>query len=164
MPAASAAAVLTITSPARAADASRAVVLTTSPSAVKSSIVPPGPVPPTNASPVWTAVHRDRLRRCGVGACRPLGQVDGGRHRRCSVVRPADPTEEERDDLVAHDLVDEAVVSNDRFRGQSVEVVEEGVELRRAQPLPQRRRAADIREQQRDGYLNPAHAALAKHG
>jgi hypothetical protein len=80
------------------------------------------------------------------------------------VVRPADPTEEERDDLVAHDLVDEAVVSDDRLRRQSVEVVEEGVELPRAQALRQRRRAADVRKQQRDGYLDPAHAALAKFG
>jgi rhodanese-related sulfurtransferase len=57
MPAASAVATLTITSPAAAADASRAVMLTASPSAVKSSTVVPSPVAPTNASPVWTAVH-----------------------------------------------------------------------------------------------------------
>jgi hypothetical protein len=55
-PAASAVATLTTTSPAIADDASRAVVLTASPSAVKSSTVPGGPVAPTNASPVWTAV------------------------------------------------------------------------------------------------------------
>ena len=56
MSAAEAVATLTITSPAAAADASRAVMLTASPSAVKSSTVVPSPVAPTNASPVWTAV------------------------------------------------------------------------------------------------------------
>src|SRR5215204_3970666 len=56
MPAASAVTTLTITSPAAAADASRAVMLTASPSAVKSSTVVPSPVAPTNASPVWMAV------------------------------------------------------------------------------------------------------------
>ena len=135
MPAASAAAVLTITPPARAADASRAVVLTTSPSAV-SSIVPPGPVPPTNASPVWTAVPTG-IGPDGVAsarAARSARSTAAARGRR-SVVRAADPTKEERDDLVAHDLVDEAIVSNDCVGGQSVEVVEEGVELRRAQAL-----------------------------
>jgi hypothetical protein len=63
MSAASAAAALTITSPVIAADASRAVMLTTSPSAVKSSTVVPGPVAPTNASPVWTAVPME-LGKC----------------------------------------------------------------------------------------------------
>ena len=162
-PAASAAAALTITSPARAAAASRAVVLTTSPSAVKSSIVPPGPVPPTNASPVWTAVPTG-IGPVGVAsalAARSATSI-AACDRRCRVLRSADPTEEERDDLVADDLVDEAVVTDDRLRGQPVEVVEEGVELRRAHAFAHRRRAADVGEQQRDGHLDPAHPSLAK--
>ena len=80
-PAASAAATLTITSPAPAAAASRAVVFTTSPSAVKSSIVPPGPVPPTNASPVWTAVP------AGIG---PVGVASA--RAACLARSPAAPT------------------------------------------------------------------------
>jgi hypothetical protein len=80
------------------------------------------------------------------------------------VVRPADAPEEERDDLVADDLVDEAVVSKYRVGGQSIEVIEEGVELGRAHAFAHRCRAADIREQQRDRDLDSAHALLAKLG
>jgi hypothetical protein len=80
------------------------------------------------------------------------------------VVRPADPPEEERDDLVAHDLVDEAVVSKDRVGGQPIEAIEERVKVGRAQTFTHRRRAADIREEQRDRNLDAAHALFAKLG
>jgi hypothetical protein len=80
------------------------------------------------------------------------------------MLRPADPPEKERDDLIADDLVDEAVMIKDRVGGQSIEVVEEGVELGRAHAFAHRGRAADIREQQRDGNLDSAHTSLAKLG
>jgi hypothetical protein len=48
------------------------------------------------------------------------------------VFRSADPPEEEGDDLVADDLVDETVVTDDRLRSQPVEALEESVELDRA--------------------------------
>ena len=38
---------------------------------------------------------------------------------------PLIPAEEEGDDLVADDLVDETVVTDDRLRGQPVEALEE---------------------------------------
>jgi hypothetical protein len=53
-------------------------------------------------------------------------------------------------------------VIDDRFRGQAVEVIEEGVELGRAHLLAHRRRAADVGEEQRDGHLDPAHPLLAE--
>jgi hypothetical protein len=95
MPAASAVATLTITSPAAAADASRAVMLTASPSAVKSSTVVPSPVAPTNASPVWTAVPTG-MATADVMLPRAarFGQLDCGRCC-CRVSRPGDSAEEE---------------------------------------------------------------------
>jgi len=78
------------------------------------------------------------------------------------VVRPADPPEEERDDLVTDDLVDEPVAADDRFRGEPVEMIEEGVELGRSHLFAHRGRAADVGEKQRDGHLDPAHPVLAE--
>ena len=70
MPAASAASTLTSSSPAAAADARRAVVLTASPSAVKSSTVPSGPVGPTYAIPVWIPAPIG-IDPIGVASARP---------------------------------------------------------------------------------------------
>jgi hypothetical protein len=164
-PAASAVATLTITSPAAAADASRAVMLTASPSAVKSSTVVPSPVAPTNASPgVDGRSYWDGHRRRGAGSCRSLGEVDCGRYCCCRVARPGDSAEEEPDNLIAHDFVNDAVMGNDRIRCQSIEAVQEGVEVCWAHSFSHGCRAADIGEQQGDRDLHARQLAFAKVG
>ena len=119
------AATVTRISPAAALDASRAVVLTTSPSAVKSSTAPFGPVVPTYASPVWMPApigYRSPLRRIGPpdpGTTRPPLQSPRSRGA------VPYPSEEQPDDLIADQLVDEPVVAEDDLRARPVEPVEE---------------------------------------
>jgi hypothetical protein len=55
-------------------------------------------------------------------------------------------------------------VSEDRVGGEPIELIEELVKLAWAQPFAHRRRAADIREEQRDRNLDAAHPSLAKFG
>src|SRR5215213_5839151 len=54
-------------------------------------------------------------------------------------------------------------MSNDGIGCQSIEAVEERVEVARAHSFSHRSRAADIGEQQRDWDLYPRHPLLAKH-
>jgi hypothetical protein len=86
------------------ADASRAVILTTSPSAVKSSSVVSSRVAPTNASPVWTAVptgmDTDVVVACAARSARSIC----GCHCCGRVMRPADAPEEEPNNLGAYEL------------------------------------------------------------
>ena len=90
--------------------ASRAVVLTTSPSAVKSLTTPSVAVEPTKATPVCDAgADGDRAGRRDVAASGPSEQGPAGRDGRGRVVFAADATEEQPDDLVADELVDDAV-------------------------------------------------------
>jgi hypothetical protein len=53
-------------------------------------------------------------------------------------------------DLVADELVDDAVVLDDDPGGDVVEAVQQGRELRRRHPLAESRRAADVGEHERD--------------
>ena len=80
------------------------------------------------------------------------------------MVRPADSTEEEPNNLIADDFVDDAIMSKDRIRCQSIEAVQERVEGTRTHSFSYRRRAADIGEQQGDRYLYPRHLTFAKLG
>ena len=101
-------------------------MFTTSPSAVKSSTAPAGPVGPTYAIPrVDPAAQRDRTARGRVGPADALEQLASGGDRRGRVVGPGDPAEEQPDDLVADELVDDPVVVEDRLRPDLVEVAEE---------------------------------------
>ena len=79
-------------------------------------------------------------------------------------MRPTDSPEEEPNNLIADDFVNDAIMSNDRIGRQSIEAVEERVEVGRAQSFSHRCRAADVREQQRDRDLYPRQLTFAKHG
>ena len=127
---------MTRISPAAAVDASRAVVFTTSPSAVKSSTAPAGPVVPTYASPVCTPAPIG-IGPVGDASGRPSRrhELDGRFNRGVRMARTRDPTEEQPDDLVADQLVDEPVVAEDDLRADPVEAVEEAAELRRSHAL-----------------------------
>jgi hypothetical protein len=102
-------------------------------------------------------------RRRGAGLCRPLGQIGCGCYRCRRVALAADPSEEEPNNLVAHDFVNDAVMSNDRIGRQPIEAVEKTVEVCRAHSLSHRSRAANIGEQHGDRDLYPGHLTLAKH-
>jgi hypothetical protein len=103
-------------------------------------------------------------RRSGAGPCRSLSQVDCGCYRYGRMIRPADSPEEEPNNLIAHDFVNDAVMSNDRSGCQSIEAVEERVEVGRAQSFSHRCRPADVRKQQRDRDLYPRQLTFAKRG
>ena len=120
--AASAAATLTITSPATAADASEVVVGCTEPGGSNECLAG------VDSRSYWNG-HRRR----GVGLCCSLGQVDCGRYCCGRVMRPADAPEEEPNNLIAYDFVNDAVMSSDRIGCQLIEAVEECVEGRWAQ-------------------------------
>ena len=64
--------------------------------------------------------------------------------------------DEDPDDLVADELVDDAVMSDEDARRDVIEAVEKGPECRRRDPLRQGRRAADIGEQEGRVDLRPA--------
>ena len=106
--------------------------------------------------------RRDRTRPRRAGVRRLLGQVDRGRYRCCRMVRPGDSSEEEPDHLVTHNFVDDAVVSNDRVGGQSIEAVEERVESAGRISFAHGCRATDIGKQQTDGDLHSSHLTLAE--
>ena len=54
--------------------------------------------------------------------------------------------EEQRDDLIADELVDATVVVEDCLGGDRVEAVDQGSELGRRQALSESRRATDVGE------------------
>ena len=116
--AAVAAAWLTSTSPSDALEASRAAVFTESPSAVK-SCASPSPTEPTYATPVCTAAPTGIQGL--VGMTSRLKELLRGRDRLGGVVGPGKPGDEKRDDLVAHELVDDSVSLIDDRRSGAVE-------------------------------------------
>ena len=146
-PASAAASLVTRISPAAAADASRAVVFTASPSTV-SSVRDPSPTAPTQAGPVWTPAPS--------GAHGPDGSSwpSGSQQRHCRLNRPrrvafaGEEREEHRDDFIAHELVDTAVVVEDNVRGRRIEAIEQPMEVCGRHALGQRRRATDVGEQE----------------
>jgi hypothetical protein len=54
--------------------------------------------------------HWNGHRQRGAGLCRSLRQIDCRRDRYSRVVRPADPPEEEPNNLIAHDFVNDAIM------------------------------------------------------
>jgi hypothetical protein len=121
------------TSPASASDASRAVTLTESPSAVKSATVESEPTAPTYAIPVWTPAptERDRpWRAAGRPRPRPPCVRGQGRRRARRTRRPRP---------VDHNAV-RAVV----------EAVHQPAELDRPHLLRERCRSAHVGEEHRD--------------
>ena len=136
-------------------------MLTGSPSAVKSEISSLDPSAADVGHPVWIPPPT------GIG---PLADASGraaassraapGRDRLRGVVRSGEARDEQPDGLVADELVDHAVVVDDRLGGQPVERAQERGELGRPQPLAEAGRAADVREQQRDLDLGAADALL----
>ena len=70
------------------------------------------------------------------------------------MVLAADAAEEQADDLVAHELVDQAVTGQHGPGRDSIEAVEERPAVRRGHPLADGGRAADVREQQ--GHRGPS--------
>jgi hypothetical protein len=78
-----------------------------------------------------------------------------------SVTLTAQEREEHRDQLVADELVDEAVVVEDHRRGGVVEAVHELAEVGGRHPLGERRRAADVGEEH--GDLDLGAAVIAGH-
>ena len=116
-PATDAASLVTRTSPAAAADARRAVVLTVSPSTV-SSVRDPSPTAPTQAGPVWTpgTERRPGPVRVLVAGGSQQGQRGFNGPRRVAFARQE--RKEHRDDLVADELVDAAVVIEDDRRSR----------------------------------------------
>src|SRR5512133_777634 len=98
------------------------------------------------------------------GLCHSLSEVDCSRYCCCRVARPGDSAEEESDNLIAHDFVNDAVMGNDRIRCQSVEAVQECVEVGGGHTFPQGCRAADIGEQQGDRDLHTRQLAFTKVG
>ena len=105
---------------------------------------------------------RDRTRWGRVRTGRLLGEVQGGTNGCGLMPRSADPAEEQADDLIADDLVHDAVVRLDCLRPQPVEEVQEGMERRRSQPLAERRRPTDVGEEQGHGDLDAAEPLLAQ--
>ena len=131
-------------SPPLAADeASRAVVFTASPTAVKSH-ASPSPTRPTYATPVWTpapiGIHGSGRR------FRSLAELAGGVDRAVGVVLAREARHEQRDHLVADELVDDPVPLVDDPRRGAVEARDELRELVRRHPLGQSRRPANVRE------------------
>jgi hypothetical protein len=121
MPAASAAATLTITSPAPVArcESRSDVDDITERRKVVDGCTKPGR--PKCHARVDGRSYRNGHRGRGAGLRRSLGQVNCCSYRNCRVVRPADAAEEEPNNLIAHDFVNDAVMSNDRIRCQSIE-------------------------------------------
>ena len=131
-------------SPASAADASRAVVLTASPSAVK-SLTPRSPTEPTKAIPVWTASPGDPCPTMpGLGE-----ELTRGVDRRRGVVEPAHPRDEQAHDLVPDELVDDRLAVHEDAGGDLIEAVEQVREVARRHPLGHAGRAAHVSEQHR---------------
>ena len=78
------------------------------------------------------------------------------------MVGPRHTAEEEADHLVADELVDQAVVIEDRRRPDPVEVTEEVVEFCGSHPFAHSGRAPDVREEQADRDLGARRADLAE--
>ena len=147
----SAAALLTSISPAPADDASLAVVFTASPTAVKSQ-ASPSPTRPTYATPVWTPMP---IGTHGSGPSLPVSRRSerAASDRRDACSSPAKPGNEERDRLVADELVDDPVPGVDDSCSRPVEAGDQPRELLRLHVLCERRRSANVREQQREPDL-----------
>ena len=162
-PAASAAATLTNSSPAAATEASRAVVFTDVAQgrevldrvrrAGRADIGVPG---------VERGADRDRAFRRRVAAARARNEFDRRGETSPRMMRSADAAEEEADDLIAHQLVDQAVVVEDRARPDPIELLEIVVERGRREPLAEGRRSADVDEQERHRDLDTRHSGLAE--
>jgi hypothetical protein len=73
-----------------------------------------------DSRPSWNGA-----RRRAAGLCGSLGQVDCGCNRHHGVVRPADSPEKSPITSLPTTFVNDAVMSNDRIGGQSIEAVED---------------------------------------
>ena len=116
------------------------------------------PMFPTTTSPVWTAIPiSSRGRPSRLVAAVELGERllhrDRARHGAPRVVGTRDGRAEDREDRVAHELVDRALVREHDVRHRAQVAVEQAQHLLRRQPLRERGEAAQVGHQQRHAPL-----------
>jgi hypothetical protein len=136
------------TSPATAADASRAAVFDGVADGCQLDTVAFA----DRAYPRRTRVDADTDRdpgTSGVGVTGRVEQGSSGLHRPDRVPVPCEERNEHRYDLVTDELVDEAIVVEHDSRSDVVEPVQNRMELGRRDSLGQGRRSANVREQER---------------
>ena len=159
--AAVAAASLTRISPAPACPASRAAVLTASPSAVKSS-ASPSPTEPTYASPVCTAAPTGIQGFLSVSMPGGPNELASCADRGRSVIGPDKAWDEEGDHFIADELVDDAVALVDDRRRGTVKPSHEPRERLGTHALGECRRASYVCEQERKVDLGASRFLLKR--